>query len=332
MRSNRLIMAAIVIVILILPGLAGCSSLAENEAAKVNGRPITRSQLAEYAGELARKEKQVDLPQERLLALEMQALDELIIEELILQQAEERGLTVDDGEVESRLAQIKAEAFDNDDKKLDQALQNQGITLEEAKNRLGKSILAAKLHDQVVEAAADVSDQEIEEYFHDNQEMFSQPERRHLRHLLAASESDARSAKARLEAGTDPALVTAETSLDVNTKGKGGDLGWMAQGVAAPAFDKVAFSLASGVWSEPVQTPSGWNIIRVEEIKPGGIPGLEEVKEAVRESLVTQLVDEAWTSWLDEIRREADIEYMSDYKALEGKSRDGSGSLPAGHP
>lgn len=333
MRINKLIAAAVVVSILIVPGIAGCTSLAENEAAKVNGRIITRDQVGEYAGLLAAQEKQIDITDEMLHSLELQALDELVVDQLVMQDAEKRGITVDDAEIESRLAQIKAEAFGNDDKTLEEGLKKQGITLEEAKYRVGKTILASKLHDEVVAEAGDVSDQEVEDYYNANRDSFSHPESRHLRHILTATEADARAAKARLEAGEDPALVAAQVSIDTSTKDKGGDLDWMNEGVAAPAFNKAAFSLAAGVWSDPVQTPSGWNVIRVEEIKPGGIPSFDEVKADVRESLVTDRIDEAWNSWLAETRHNADIEYAPEYRELEsGTPMEGGGTLPEGHP
>lgn len=333
MRIKKLIVVAAVVSTLTVPGIAGCSNLAENEAARVNDRVITRDQLGEYTGWLAAQEKQVDLPDERLHALELQALDELVIEELVMQEAEKRGITADDEEVESQISQIKAEVYGNDDQKLEDGLKKQGINLEEAKKRVGKAIVANKLHDLVVVEAGDVTDQDVEEYYNADPESFARPESRHLRHILTTTEADARAAKARLDAGEDPAKVAAEVSKDTTTKDNGGDLDWIDQGIAAPSFDQVAFSLAVGVWSDPVQTPSGWNIVRVEEIRTGGIPKLDEIKADVREALATERTDDAWNYWLDETRRNADVEYAADYRDLEaGTPTEDGGTLPAGHP
>lgn len=309
-----------------LPGFG--SQLTADDVARVNDVSITREQLNEYIGRLASLEDQVNMPEgEDAHKLELQAVDELVNEELIRQLAAERGVSVSDEEIDAKLAEIKRVRYENSDAKLQEAMEAQGVTYQEARQRLGEAMVAQRLRMDIVAEATDVTDSDVETYYNDNQDKFAQTEARRVRHILSASPEAAQAARQRLEAGGDVNQIVQEVSLDLTTNAAGGDLGWISQGMMAPTFDAAAFSLAPGVWSEPVQTPSGWNIIRVEEVEAAHVPPLDEVREDVRTALIGQQGDTGWSDWLNKRMAEADIEFASGYDPREA----GTG-LPAGHP
>lgn len=321
-----LILAGPVALPVLLPGSG--SSLTADEVAKINGVGITRQALTAYAGRLASRDNQVNMPEgEEGRKLEAQALDELVNEELLNQLAARRGLSVGDEEVDAKLLEIKARNFQGDENKMQQAMVTQGVTYPEARERLRQAMLAEMLRQQVVEEATSISEAQVEDFYNNNQEFFQEPEKRHLRHLLTDSQESALAQRARLAGGADEATVAKEASLDSISKDIGGDLGWVAQGVTAAVFDRVAFSLAPGIWSDPVNTPSGWNIIKVEEIRPAGVPPLDDIREDVRVQLMGEQADSAWSNWLSEQRASADMEFAPNYAP-----REEGVTLPAGHP
>jgi parvulin-like peptidyl-prolyl isomerase len=59
--------------------------------------------------------------------------------------------------------------------------------------------------------------------------------------------------------------VAKEVNED-GTKFREGSLGIFARGRMVPEFDKVAFSLEAGKVSEPVRTPFGWHLIRIDRL------------------------------------------------------------------
>ncbi len=310
----------------LLPGIG--SSLSADEVAKVNGVGITRQTLTAYAGRLASRDNQVNMPEgEEGRQLEMKALDELVNEELLNQLATGRGLAVEDGEVDAKLLDIQARQFGGDEARMKQAMTDQGVTYDEARERLRQAMLAEKLRQSVIEEATSVSDEEVETFYNNNQALFQEPEKRRLRHILTDSQQTALAARARLTGGADEAAVAREMSIDTFSKEKGGDLGWVAQGVTAAAFDRMAFSLAPGIWSDPVNTPSGWNLIKVTEVQPAGVPALDTIREDVRKELIGDQANSAWNDWLNEQRASADIEFAEGYNPQQGGV-----ALPAGHP
>jgi len=82
--------------------------------------------------------------------------------------------------------------------------------------------------------------------------------------------------RAKIMAGADFATVAKENSDDKGSGANGGDLGSFGKGAMVPEFEKEAFLLPVGQISEPVKSPFGYHIIKVEahdtksfdEVKP----------------------------------------------------------------
>ena len=106
----------------------------------------------------------------------------------------------------------------------------------------------------------------------------------HARHILVATEAEAKEVAERLKKGEDFATVAKEKSKD--TGAEGGDLGFFARGQMLKPFEDAAFALDVGQISEPVQTQFGWHIIKVEEKRDQPLPTFDQVKEAIIAQLV----------------------------------------------
>jgi len=119
----------------------------------------------------------------------------------------------------------------------------------------------------------------------------------HARHILVADEETGEQAISRLEAGEEWATLASELSEDTSNKDSGGDLGWFPRGAMVTEFEDAAFSLEPGTTSGLVQTDYGYHIIQVLE------KGMREVDDETYQSLLS----DAFLSWLDEQRADAEI-------------------------
>ena len=99
----------------------------------------------------------------------------------------------------------------------------------------------------------------------------------HARHILLATEDEAKAALKRVKGGEDFAKVSTELSKD--PAGEGGDLGWFTKDRMVPEFAEAAFKLDVGQISDPVKTQFGWHIIKVEEKRVKTFPPFEELKD-----------------------------------------------------
>lgn len=88
----------------------------------------------------------------------------------------------------------------------------------------------------------------------------------------------------KLKNGADWNQLVKQYSEDLNSKNSGGTLPWLSTGSIHPDFARVAFALEKeGEYSQPVKTPYGWHIIRLEEKKP--LEPLSEIEASLRSKI-----------------------------------------------
>jgi peptidyl-prolyl cis-trans isomerase D len=184
-------------------------------------------------------------------------------------------------------------------------------------------------------ARAAVTDAEINTYYADRRDQFTEPEQACTRHILVkvkatpdakeghAEEEARRLAQAALEevqGGADFAAVARKVSEDVGSAAQGGDLGCSPRGRMVPEFDNVAFDLQPGQVSDLVKTTFGFHVIRLESRRDETVPALAQVKERIRQTLVTQkasqLVADKVQAVADGLRRGRSLEEVGRIEGL----------------
>ena len=131
-----------------------------------------------------------------------------------------------------------------------------------------------------------VSEDEAKKVYEERVKQVKPEQELHARHILVATEAEAKEVAERLKKGEDFATLAKEKSKDVNAQG--GDLGFFGKGQMVKPFEDAAFALEVGAISQPVQTPFGWHIIKIEEKRDRQLPGFDQVKEAIMAQLVQQ--------------------------------------------
>jgi peptidyl-prolyl cis-trans isomerase D len=144
-----------------------------------------------------------------------------------------------------------------------------------------------------------LSDKEIEEYYQANLESkFRKPKEAKIRYIsIRVADADANQKKSAREradrivkearGGKDFAELAKRESDDPSAAA-GGDAGWLAQGQMMPAIEKVIFSLPKGGISDPIETPSGLQIFKVEDIKNEKTPTLKEANAEIVKTLKSE--------------------------------------------
>jgi peptidyl-prolyl cis-trans isomerase C len=110
----------------------------------------------------------------------------------------------------------------------------------------------------------------------------------HARHILVASEDEAKKLIAELKAGGDFAALAKAHSTDPGAA-QGGDLGFFKKGDMLPEFSAAAFALQPGQITEtPVHTQYGWHIIKLEERRQAPAPTYEQARDQVRQEIIQE--------------------------------------------
>ena len=127
------------------------------------------------------------------------------------------------------------------------------------------------------------------------------------RHILVASEAEAKAIIAELNSGADFVSLAKEKSTGPSGP-NGGDLGYFARGAMVPSFENAAFALSVGSHSsEPVQTQFGWHIIKLEDKKIVEAPPIE----TLRGQLQANLANQALSRIIETLRAPASISRLS---------------------
>jgi peptidyl-prolyl cis-trans isomerase D len=143
---------------------------------------------------------------------------------------------------------------------------------------------------------------EIDKYYDEHAREFATPHQARASHILirvpetggSEAEGKARAVAAdalrRARAGEDFANLARELSQDPGSGPAGGDLGFVSKGEMVPQFEDALFKLKKGELApEPVQTPFGFHVIKVTDIREGG----RKPKEAVAAEIRTRLTADA---------------------------------------
>jgi peptidyl-prolyl cis-trans isomerase C len=221
-------------------------AFAQNVAV-VNGKAIPTSRVEAVVKQVVAQGQQPDSPQLRELIKK-----DLIGREVMMQEAEKQGFGKD--------AAVKAQ--------IDNARQaiiiNAMIADYIKKNPIADADVKAE-YDRFTAQAGD------KEY--------------HVRHILMATEAEANDVIAKLKAGAKFEDL-AKNSKDTGSAANGGDLDWASPSSFPPAFSAAFVALQKGgVTEKPVQTPNGFHVIKVDDIRPAKLPTLEEVKPQISEAL-----------------------------------------------
>ena len=182
-------------------------------------------------------------------------------------------------------------------------LNAQGLSMEDLRSAYKKQLMIATFLNETVLKDITVSDEEAEEYYNENIEMFAGAEGEiRARHILVETEEEAEELLKELEEGADFAELAKEKSTCPSSE-QGGDLGSFGKGQMVPKFEEAAFSLEVDEISGVVQTDFGYHIIKRESQETS----FEDVKEDIRIKLLSEKQQEAVMDYVKELKENTPI-------------------------
>jgi peptidyl-prolyl cis-trans isomerase C len=112
------------------------------------------------------------------------------------------------------------------------------------------------------------------------------------RHILVASEAEAKSLITQINGGADFAKLASEKSRDEGSKGQGGELNWSPPNGYVRQFAEAMVSLQKGAMTAaPVQSQFGWHIIRLDDKRPLSYEALKpQLQQFVQQETVQKTI------------------------------------------
>ena len=156
-----------------------------------------------------------------------------------------------------------------------------------------RKVKYALINTQGMRDRQQVSAEDVQRHYQDNQQQFTTPEQVRASHILFKTEGkdeaevrkQAEAVLARAKAGEDFAKLANQYTEEEVGKTRGGDLDFFGRGQMAKEFEDTAFALKPGQISDIVKTNFGLHIIKTTDHKPEAKRPLEEVKAQIEDQL-----------------------------------------------
>lgn len=217
-------------------------------------------------------------------------------------EAADRDISTTEKEVERQFEQTRDQSFQSK-KAYERFLETSGQSQDDILFRVRLDVLSNKLRQKLTTDVGEVSDDEIKDYFEQNKQQFSQPERRDLQVVRTKTEDKANEALQRLEDGDPFKDVVKDLSNDPASKQQEGKLLGVAKGQQDQAFDAAIFQAKKDALAGPVKTQGGYYVFKVTRITPASEQSLDQSKESIRQLLLSQKQQQALDAFTQEFRK-----------------------------
>ena len=166
-----------------------------------------------------------------------------------------------------------------------------------------KMTLIDALMDELLRGKTEVSESEIQQYYKENQDRFTEPSEIKIRHLFVTSDAALKEVMTRLSQKEEFTKLVESYNMD-QSRGDGGSLGWIKRGQLAPSFaqfEEAAFSLKNrGEISEVVQTGLGYHLIQLDERRGSAVRPYDKVKEGIKKEWEEAKKGKQWCETVDD--------------------------------
>ena len=150
-----------------------------------------------------------------------------------------------------------------------------------------RSLTIVRLEVDEIAAEITVMDEEVARAYDTRLDEFTTQEARRVLQIIVADEDIAKRAHKALSEGRDFATVAQEVAkMDLASI----DLGRVVRDDVRllPELTEAVFSLGKDEYGAPVKSPFGWHLFYVDDVQKGGVKGLDEVREGLRQTIARE--------------------------------------------
>jgi peptidyl-prolyl cis-trans isomerase C len=112
--------------------------------------------------------------------------------------------------------------------------------------------------------------------------------------ILVATEAEGEAVIKSLNTGSKFENIAKSKSLDKNTSDKGGVVGWVLADQLVPPINEIVVNIGKGNYAKrPIQTVSGWHVIKLDDVKPYVLPSFDALQAGIANALAQQRRNQA---------------------------------------
>lgn len=291
--------------------LGGTGELLDGVAAIVEDGVVLKSEVTDRLDlvmENLRVQQSEMLPEERrplppLSVVEEQVLDQLVLRQIQLQRAERYGIVVGDEMLNQAISSVANENGITLEQ-MPAALAAEGIDYAAYRQETREQIIIEQLVQRDVIARINITPRELEQCLARSSASLAEDVDYNLSHILislsqSATREQADSARAeieeifaQLENGADFAQL-AVTYSDGQNALEGGSLGWRKGAQLPTLFADIVVQMEPGTISDPIQSASGFHLIRVNEVRGAQAIMIDQIRARHILMQPNEILDEA---------------------------------------
>jgi parvulin-like peptidyl-prolyl isomerase len=330
--TNRFWAAALAAAFTVAAVAVPRAEIIEQIIVKVNGDIITKTEF-EQRQVLALRARKLDLAPEsdelkRAVAeitpqLIVDAVDELI---LLQRGRDDLGYKLSDEQFNQVVAQIRKDNRLETEEAFLAALKQEGMTMADLRRSLEKQMIISRVQGQEVMQKVGITEEEALAYHAAHRDEFTKPASVSLREIQlnvpaspegvsAAADEATRerleAIRARVKAGEAFEKIASELS-EAPSRANGGLIGPLTMTELAPALQDLLKGMKPGDISEPLRTPKGYQLLKLETMTPEEVLPPEQVRDKIADKLFESKRAAELRKYLAKMRKEAIIEWKND--------------------
>jgi parvulin-like peptidyl-prolyl isomerase len=279
------------------------AEIIERVVAKVNGDIVTQSEFearqlaAVQAAHIAPDQVESYLRQNNARILQ-EAVDDL----LITQRAADLGIRLRPEYVQDVIEGIKKENNIPDDAELKRQLRREGMSLDDLKRNIERSVLRRQVLSRELEQKTTVTDAEARSEYEKHKAEYGKSASVHLQEIVVPESAQAQDVVRRARGGEDFAGLARALST-AGSRAAGGDLGQVAAGDMNPELAKVVAALPAGGVSDPISLASGYRIVRVVAKADATVTPYDDVRDEITKRLSQLRMASVYEEYVEGLRK-----------------------------
>jgi peptidyl-prolyl cis-trans isomerase SurA len=321
----------VVLIAATLP-VAGAADIrvVEEIVAKINGDIITRGEIEHQRVLLEEEARRQGISGPRLAeALKQQQQDALrdqIDQLLLVQKGKDLNIKIE-ADVTRRMAEIQVQSKITDPDKFHAFVREQtGMSYEDYRQQMTNQLLTQRVISEEISSRISIPEPELRKYYDEHKTEYVREEEVYLSQILvstegktpqqvAAAQKKAADLVARARKGEKFSDLARDNSDDVATAKDGGNLPPYKRSdhLMVKEIEDLVFQQKKGYVSDPIKTPLGLLILRVDERFEPGQASFEEVREQVTQALAGPKMQPKVREYLTRLRQDAFLEIKDGY-------------------
>jgi peptidyl-prolyl cis-trans isomerase SurA len=302
---KHLLLALSTAVLLLVPSIAKCE-VADRIVAIVNDDIVTLREVERFV--IVEKQSRYTSMNEYVRSMELrEKLDGFIENLLIKQQGRKLKIDVSDKDVEATVEDIKKQNMISQSE-LKAQLEKENVRYEDFLDGLKLSIMRNRVLSRAIAQEVNIDDKRIQEYYDAHAEDYADVEYSIQHIFISRQRKDAASRSREAWQELEKGRSFGDVAKDYSDEGSKGEILSASKADLIPELRQGLQILMPGSHTPVIQTPYGFHILKLIDVKKGVRAPLEEVKDKIKAAIYQRESEKRYKDYIGKLKSGAYIE------------------------